>query len=105
MILTFQLAQVPNQSLSIQADGNSFDITIRETNGVMSADVSINNVIILSGSRIVAGFPIIPYRYLENGNFAITTLNGDLPYYTQFGITQNLIYASASDLEALRASA
>jgi len=46
----------------------------------MVADVTINGVETLLATRIVAGYPIIPYRYLTGaGNFVLLTEGGDLP--------------------------
>lgn len=92
---------VPNQELTTFLDNNSYDITIKETNGCMSINLVRNNVVILSGFRIVAGQPIIPYEYLEEGNFIMLTQNDDLPFYTAFNISQFLYYYSLAELAAL----
>lgn len=96
------LQALPNQSFSVLLDNINYDIRIMLTNGVMSFDITQDNVVIVTGQRAVAGYPIIPYRYLTSGNFVVTTMNDELPDYTQFGITQFLIYASADELEAFR---
>jgi hypothetical protein len=103
-MIEISLDDIPNQKLSIRLDDDFYDITIKETNGCMSFDMVKNNVTILIGIRIVANTLMVPYRYLETGNFVILTSNEDLPYYTEFGKTQNLIYASALELEQIRAS-
>jgi len=51
--------------------------------------------------RAVSGFPLIPYSYLQNGNFTFITSNNEYPDWRQFGITQYLIYASKSELEEI----
>jgi hypothetical protein len=96
------LDSIPNQSLSVVLDGDLYDLIIKETNGTMSVTIRCNNETILDNSRIVAGTPLIPFPYLERGNFMLLTLNEEYPYYTQFGITQTLIYASQTELEAIR---
>ncbi len=63
----------------------------------------INNVLILSGIRAVAGFPVIPYDYLQNGNFVFVTANDEYPIYTRFGIDQFLIYASPDEIAEIDA--
>lgn len=93
---------IPNQSLSINLDDGLYNITLKSTNGCMSADIVRDGETILSGERIAAGTPLIPYRYLESGNFMLLTDDDDLPDYTKFGITQTLIYATQAELEALR---
>jgi hypothetical protein len=92
----------PNQSLSVTLDGDLYDLTIKETNGTMAITISRNNETILDSVRMVAGTPLIPYSYLEKGNFMLLTNDEEYPYYTQFGITQTLIYASQDELDALR---
>jgi len=69
----------------------------------MSATVIRNNITLLSNIRLVAGMPMIPYEYLEAGNFVLTTLDDDLPDWNQFGISQSLIYVSEAELGEIRA--
>ena len=49
------------------------------------------------------GMPLLPYRYQERGNFLLLTNEGDLPDFTQFGVTQFLVYLTAAELATLRA--
>ena len=96
------LQAIPSQTLTTTLDGNLFDLTIKYTNGVMSASMIINGVDTLDNMRIVAGSPLIPYKYLEAGNFLFLTQNYELPLYTQFNITQFLVYFTAAELAAFR---
>lgn len=99
------LEVIPNQSLSIQLDEVRYGIRLRDIGGMMSADISIDDQLIIEGLRVVGGFPLIPYKYLEGdgGNFIFLTELGDLVYWDQFGITQSLLYFSAEELEVIRA--
>lgn len=99
------LAPIPNQSFNIFLDNNEWDFTIYTVGNVMAADVVLNGTLILSGQRLTPVTPVIPYRYLENGNFAFVTANFDYPDYTMFGASQSLVYVSPDELEAIRASA
>jgi hypothetical protein len=92
----------PNQSLSIELDGLLYDLTIKETNGVMSITIIRDNVTILESLRMLPNTPLIPFEYLENGNFVMLTLDDEYPYYTQFNVTQTLIYASQDEINAIR---
>jgi hypothetical protein len=103
-MILIPLANVPNQSFSIVLDGNQYDIWVYVTNNVSAIDIDRNNTEILLGQRIIPNYPIIPYRYLEAGNFIVVTENGDYPIYTQFGVTQFMIYASQAELVAFRAT-
>ena len=98
------LSTTANQSFTANLDGDNYDITIKETNGVMSFTLVRNEVTIFTNLRIVAGVPLIPYRYQETGNFLIETQNNCIPYYTQFGITDFLLYFSPSEVVAARGS-
>lgn len=96
------LASIPDQAFSVTLNSVNYGIRLFLSANVMCCDLSINGVPVLTTMRLVAGAPIIPYRYLENGNFIITTLNDDLPDYTQFGLTQFLIYFTQAELEEIR---
>lgn len=96
------LQAIPNQTLSVQLDNVLYDITLKATQGVMSATIVRDNIEIITGARITPGYPLLPYEYQENGNFIMLTADGDYPDYTQFGITQSLIFASQAELEVIR---
>lgn len=99
-----ELQAIPNQSFSVVLDNTNYEIAVRETGGVMSVDVTRQNVRVVSGARVVAGQLILNYADLEDGqgNFMFLTKDGDMPYYDQFGNTQFLMYASATELAAVR---
>lgn len=69
----------------------------------MSIDVIRDNVPILLGSRMLPNAPLIPYRYLESGNFVMLCDGEEYPTYTSFSDTQSLVYVTVAELEALRA--
>lgn len=93
---------LPNQSFSIPLDGNQWDFVIRSTNGTISVTLTLNGSIVIENMRAVGGMRIIPSIYEEAGNFVIVTANFEIPDYTKFGVTQQLIYVSATELAALR---
>ena len=101
MTQLIQLQAVPNQSFSAAFNDRRYELTIKNTAGVMSLDLVRDNVTIYQGARIVAGTPLIPYAYQESGNFIITTENGEIPFYTRFGVTQFLFYASPAEIEVI----
>lgn len=103
-MLQIPLNAIPNQELTVVLDGVLYDLTLKETNGCMSVDVTRAGVVVIRGQRCVAGSPILPYVSLEGqfGNFAFVTNDGDLPYYDQFGVSQALIYASEFEIGAIR---
>jgi hypothetical protein len=103
-MITVPLQAIPNQTFSIQIDDNIFSFVLKFIINFMIVDLSINNVPILTGLRLVPQYPVVPYKYLENGNFILITANNDYPNYTQFGITQFLVYATQDELEDIRAA-
>lgn len=96
------IQQLPNQRLNVVLDGNRWDIGIRTTNGCVSVSLTLNGVEILTNMRAVAGTRIIPCKYQESGNFVFITQNYEIPDYTQFGLTQELLYFSQSEIDAVR---
>ncbi|MDX3877598.1 hypothetical protein [Achromobacter denitrificans] len=87
------LLAVPNQTFSATINGVLWELTIKAAVGTMLADVRRDGVDLVLGQRIVAEFPILPYRYLSHqGNFAILTRDGELPWWEEFGRSQSLIY-------------
>jgi hypothetical protein len=108
-MIIIPLQAIPNQSLTIQLDNNNWDIDVRscDTNpqtagtAIVAFSFTLNGTVIISGQRGITNWPLIAYEYLQNGNFFMITENDDYPDYTQFGITQYLIYASQAELDAL----
>lgn len=94
---------LPSQSFSVPLDNNQWDFVIKSTNGAISVTISLNGVPVVSGMRAVAGIVILPDRYQEAGNFVFITQSFQIPDYTQFGTSQQLIYISAAELAQIRA--
>ena len=103
-MINIPLQAIPNQSLSITLDNNQYDIRIHAIDdvGSVAVDIAIDNVVIVTGIFALPDFPIIPARYLENGNFVITTENDDIPNWNQFAVDQYLIYVSQTELNTIR---
>lgn len=96
---------VPNQSFSVTLDGDRWDFVIKQARTSMFTDVTLNDVVILSGQRLVAGAPIIPYEHLQShGNFIILTENDELPNWERFGMDQVMVYSTAAEIAAALAS-
>lgn len=98
------LNPIANQNFTFNSDSNSFDITLKATAGCMSMSIDTNGVDVIDNMRCVAWRVIIPSIYQETGNFMFLTQNLQLPWYTQFGISQSLIYLSPTDLSTMRAN-
>lgn len=98
------LQAVANQAFSVTLDGSRYLLTLKDSNGVMVADVVRDEVELLRGHRIVAEAPLLPYRFLQGGggNFVLVTENDELPQYAQFGFSQRLVYLTAAEIAALK---
>lgn len=92
---------IPNQQLSVLLDGNQWDINLKLTNGGISCSLSRNNEVIVQNARVVAGMRILQAKYQEAGNFAMICNDQAVPDYTQFGVTQFMVYISQAELDAL----
>lgn len=104
-MIQIPLQTVPNQSLSIQLDDVNYDFEIRSmpgTSTIMVFDITIDNELIVEGVRAVPAYPLIEYKYLENGNFIVITENDDYPDWEKFQISQFLLYASNAEIEAIQ---
>lgn len=102
-MLQIPIINIPNQSFTVQLDNNVWDFSIYDIQDLVAVDVTLNGTQILTGERAMPSYPLIPYKYLESGNFVFLTDNDDYPDFHQFGITQYLIYASETELESIRA--
>lgn len=103
-MIDIALAAVANQSLFVQLDDQAYSIVVHSAaDDTMTVDITRDDVLLTQGARITPGTPLLPYRYQESGNFVLITDSGDLPDFTQFGVTQFLIYLSADELAAERA--
>lgn len=98
------LQSTPNQSLSAILDNNTWGITLKTIDYATIVSLTLNGVDVIDGARAVAGALIIPAQYQEksSGNFFFTTANFQIPFYNQFGLTQSMLYVSASELETFR---
>lgn len=97
------LQPVPNQSLSFTQDENRWEVTIKQAATSMIADVTINDVRVISGVRIPGDDFILPYTYMGvlQGNLMLTTQQELLPDWELFGQTQQLFYWTPDEMKAL----
>lgn len=96
------LKQIPNQEVSVQLDDGFFNLSIKTTGNSTSVSIAYNGTQIIQNMRAVSNQYIIPSAYQEHGNFMFVTSNFELPYYSQFGLTQSLIYVTGADMAVIR---
>ncbi len=102
MTILIDLQARPNQTVTATLDSDRYEITVKAANNIMAVDITRNNIRLMRGARVVAGTPLLPYRYQERGNFIFTTNDNQLPFYTSFGITHQLVYLTLAEVEASR---
>ena len=97
------LQPVPNQSLSFTQNENRWEVTIKQAVTSMIADVTINDVRVISGVRIPGDGFILPYTSMGvlQGNLMLTTQQEFLPDWELFGQTQQLFYWTPDEIKAL----
>lgn len=94
------LSAIPNQEFSVRLDDTRLVLRLKEARGVMVADVQRDDLVLVSATRVLAGELIIPYAYLQQGNFLILTVDDELPDWRQFGVTQTLVYLTEEEMAA-----
>jgi hypothetical protein len=95
------LASIPNQAFTLTIDNVRWSLAVKEARGVMCANVVRDGETLLYGCRVLAGEPVIPYRYLQTANFIFVTNSGNAPDWQLFGISQTLVYLSEAEIEAI----
>ncbi|MEG2042530.1 MAG: hypothetical protein RR068_15660 [Hafnia sp.] len=100
-MIVIPLNAEPNQNLTITLDSIEHSLTIKEAGGAMVMTIVRDGETIISNTRLLSGTLIIPYSYLEAGNFVFLTDDEEMPYYTEFK-RQTLLYVSADEMEQYR---
>ncbi len=100
MPLVVPIQAIANQTLEIVFDQQRYILRIVEILGNMAIDITLNATPLITGARIVADNLTILYPYLrgDGGDFSFSTQANATPYYTEFGLTQFLIYFSADEI-------
>jgi hypothetical protein len=96
-MLAIPLSQVPNQSVSFNADGVLWTIHVYQTINFMCADISKNGVKILDGIRCFGGIPLMQYSYMFAPNLGNFAFDSDADW-TEFGASCNLYYLEQDEL-------
>lgn len=95
------LASAPNQSFTLTIDGVRWALALKEARGVLCVDIVRDGVILLSGTRALAGEALIPYRYLQTANFIFVTVGDEMPDWSEFGRSQVLVYVTQEEIDVL----
>lgn len=101
-MIDIALQSIPNQTLSIRVDDSYYELTLKSIGNLMVASVKRDNVALFDGLRVMPNRALMPYQYQEAGNFVLIT-DGEYPDYTQFGVTQSLVYLTIAEVKSARA--
>lgn len=103
MTESITLQAIPNQKIIITLDSRRYEIEIKSADGFMTYGIVRDGVTILeNGFRVIGKQPLLPYRYMESGNFVFDIPDTEDPDYKSFEITQFLFYLSQEEIEAAR---
>lgn len=96
---------IPSQTFTyVDPSNNTWNIGIRIVGTQMAFSFSLNGTTLIQNVCAVAGYRIIPYDHLENGNFVLITQSYQIPDYALFGTTQSLIFLSQDEINSFRTS-
>lgn len=101
-MLNISLNNYPNQSFPVLIGGRRYQLNIKDCDGFMVIDISCDNQLIIQGQRLLSGTPLIPYHYLEQGNFLFISENDELADWHLFGEKQFLYHVSDDELVTIR---
>lgn len=92
-MIVIPLKAIPNQRFSFIQGGDRWVIELKVAIKSMICSLWINDEVVLLGTRVVAGVPIIPHQRLTRyGNFGILTDNDMEPWWEEFESTQQMVY-------------
>lgn len=92
-MIVIPLRAVPNQSFSFIPEQDRWVIELKVGINSMLCSLWFNDKIVIRGSRVVAGVPIIwTPRLAVNGNFGILTEGDSEPWWELFETSQQLVY-------------
>lgn len=96
------LTQAPSQEFSFRDGDTRWVVRLKDCGSVLAATVSRDEVEVVSGVRALPGEFLIPFAYLETGNFMFVTEGDELPAGPSLGLTQTLFYFNAAEMTELR---
>ncbi len=96
-MIEISLIQHPNQTFPVILEGVRYDLTLKDCGNFMVIDIVRDDIVIIQGQRLLPYTPLIPYKYLANGNLIFATENNELPDWNKFGVTQQLFYLTSEE--------
>ena len=100
-MLEIPIVAQPNQEFSIEIGSNLYDFSIKLIVQCLAISISRNNISLISNFRILGNQPILPYRFLYDGNFFLNTENNEIAIWSELGISQKLYYLSNNEISSI----
>ncbi|CAH7182818.1 conserved hypothetical protein [Vibrio chagasii] len=101
-MILIDIKPLSNQQISKEIDGVQYTIAIKNADGLMVYSIEADGQILVSNFRFSKTELMLSYPRLQvNGDFYLTTLDGEAANYLEFGVTQFLYFLSLDDLEAM----
>ena len=104
MVQLINLVANANQSFTLIIDNHRYEVTIRSSFSGVCVDLVVDDLMVVSGVRILPKEPMVPYDYMTSGNFVLLTEMDQLPDFREFGTTQFLFYVDQETLKKMQTS-
>jgi hypothetical protein len=102
-MLLIPLVQVPNQTLSFNADNVLWTVHVYQAAKFVCADISINGTAVFNGVRCFAGTKLLQYGYMTAPSLGNFLFDEDADW-TNFGASCNLYYLSPGEMSQFEAA-
>lgn len=96
-MLLIPLAQVPNQTLSFNADNVLWTIHVYQGGHFINADIAINGTLVFNGVRAFGGIELLQYGYMTAPNLGNFVFDEDADW-TNFGASCHLYYLNQAEM-------
>lgn len=94
---------IPQQSFNVSLGDSQWTLSFRTANNASAdctlADIKKDGTDIATGILCIPNMPLIPYEYMQKGNFVFISSDDAYPNYTNFGVTNQLYYVPKEELE------
>lgn len=96
------LQNVPNQSFNIVLNDENYRLDVRTIQDFTYISAWINDELLFYNQLCTPNNWVNPYNYVSvNGKLYFRCLDNEYPIYTQFGNTQQLLFLTPAEVEAL----
>lgn len=97
------LQNIPNQAFSVVLNGVDYRVALRTIQGMTFMSVWVGGEVLFYNQLCTPNNWVNVYDYISvNGKFYFRCLEEEYPTYTQFGITQSLIFYNAEEVEEIK---